>query len=311
MAANGKKEPGSQPSLGRPPPGAPPSSPPPPPTEVSAAPSSERKGWAQATPPEFQEIWEQHGRRNPMGFVLPAPGGRHERWEEDAFLATGRRSIQTILNHLAIYYHLPERSVALDFGCGPGRLSQALAEHFAQVYGVDVAPSMLAAARAINRHGGRCRYLLNQSDDLRMFGDGSVDFVVADIVLQHLRPACALGYVREMLRVLGKGGILVFFLPGRRIKRGWAPFLISAYNRVRYGAYTTLNYGVDPKEVEETIEASGGRLLERNGKLTLDRGDQVPGARPGLVDRVWGGVTLVLTDHFEGWIYLVEKVGPP
>ncbi len=246
-----------------------------------------------------------------MGFVLPSPGGRHEQWDAEAFFATGRRSIETILTHLATYHHGPDRSVALDFGCGPGRLTQALADCFAQVYGVDVAPSMLTAARALNRHGDRCRYLLNQTDDLRAFADGSVDFVVSDIVLQHLRPPCALGYVREMLRVLRKRGILVFFLPGRRVRRGWAPFVIATYNRIRYGAYTTLNYGVDPSEVAKALEAGGGRLLERSGTLPLDRGQQFPGRRPGVLERVWRGATLVLTDQFEGWIYVVERDGSP
>jgi trans-aconitate methyltransferase len=58
-----------------------------------------------------------------MGFVLPAPGGRQNPWNPEAFYATGRRSIQTILTYLEEHHHVPDRSVALDFGCGPGRLT--------------------------------------------------------------------------------------------------------------------------------------------------------------------------------------------
>jgi SAM-dependent methyltransferase len=244
-----------------------------------------------------------------MGFVLPAPGGRQNPWNPEAFYATGRRSIQTILTYLEEHHHVPDRSVALDFGCGPGRLTQALAEHFKQVYGVDVAPSMLAAARAHNQYGNRCRYLLNLTDDLRQFHDSSVDFVVSDIVLQHLRPSEALRYVGEMIRVLRKGGVAVFFLPGRRIRRGWAPFVIASYNCIRYGTYATLNYGVEPSAVVNAITASGGRLLERNRTLKLDRGEQSPGPRPSVFERVWSGVMLALTDQFEGWIYMAEREG--
>ncbi len=47
---------------------------------------------------------------------------------------------------------------ALDFGCGVGRLTQALARHFNIVDGVDIAPSMIELANQFNRSGGRCRY---------------------------------------------------------------------------------------------------------------------------------------------------------
>ena len=57
-------------------------------------------------------------------------------------------------------------SRALDFGCGVGRLSQALAEHFEEVVGVDIAESMVAKAREFNRHGDRVRYVVNATDDL-------------------------------------------------------------------------------------------------------------------------------------------------
>ena len=45
------------------------------------------------------------------------------------------------------------RRSALDFGCGIGRLSQALAEHFDQVYGVDISPKMIELARAAQSQG--------------------------------------------------------------------------------------------------------------------------------------------------------------
>ena len=43
------------------------------------------------------------------------------------------------------------RALALDFGCGAGRLSRALAAHFEHVVGVDVSASMIETARALNR----------------------------------------------------------------------------------------------------------------------------------------------------------------
>jgi SAM-dependent methyltransferase len=106
----------------------------------------------------------------------------------------------------------PER--ALDFGCGAGRLTQALAARFARCDGVDIAPSMIEVARRYNRFPDRCHYHLNTSSDLRDFADASFSFVYTVLVLQHMRPDYAKAYLREFLRVLAPGGLLVFQILG-------------------------------------------------------------------------------------------------
>ncbi len=40
---------------------------------------------------------------------------------------------------------------ALDFGCGVGRLTQALADYFNEVAGVDVSPTMVNKALEYNK----------------------------------------------------------------------------------------------------------------------------------------------------------------
>src|SRR5213075_3164955 len=109
------------------------------------------------------------------------------------------------------------RRAALDFGCGVGRLTQALCGHFDAAVGVDIAPSMIDKARAYNRHGERCRYSLNVSDDLSQFDDGQFDFIYSNIVLQHMLPRYSKKYVREFLRLLAPGGVAVLQLPTDRI----------------------------------------------------------------------------------------------
>ena len=41
---------------------------------------------------------------------------------------------------------------ALDFGCGVGRLSHALADLFLNVTGIDVSPTMVAKANELNNN---------------------------------------------------------------------------------------------------------------------------------------------------------------
>ncbi len=105
------------------------------------------------------------------------------------------------------------RKRALDFGCGVGRLTQALANHFDETYGIDVAASMIDQAIQYNRHGAKCTYLVNNEDNLAAFPDDSFDLVFSYIVLQHMRPEYSKGYIKEFLRVLAPGGLIAFQIP--------------------------------------------------------------------------------------------------
>jgi SAM-dependent methyltransferase len=88
----------------------------------------------------------------------------------------------------------------LDVGCGTGRVSARAASLGALVSGVDVAPSMVAAAAARVPDGS---FVVGSAEALP-FADGSFDAVVANFVLLHVgRQDAAL---REMARVLRPGG---------------------------------------------------------------------------------------------------------
>src|SRR5438270_252955 len=58
------------------------------------------------------------------------------------------------------------RDRCLDFGCGVGRLTQALCDYFDRCDGVDIAASMVEGARSFNQHGIRCHYHVNSTGDL-------------------------------------------------------------------------------------------------------------------------------------------------
>lgn len=134
----------------------------------------------------------------------------------ESFFASGEREIERTLRR-ARRRRLPRRrEAALDFGCGAGRLTQALARRFERAVGVDVSPVMIEAAERLNRHGDRCEYVPNDEPSLARFADGSFDLVYSNLVLQHMPPHLALGYVGELARVLRPGGLLVFTVPSER-----------------------------------------------------------------------------------------------
>lgn len=158
-------------------------------------------------------LWEQHAQHDPLWAILSDPSFRHRKWNTTQFFETGAREISLLMYQLGDVNVPQERGRALDFGCGVGRLTQALGNYFAEVIGVDIAPTMIRLASKLNRASDRVRYQVNDSPDLGAFESGSFDLIYSDIVLQHLDPELALGYVSEFARLLSVGGVTVFQLP--------------------------------------------------------------------------------------------------
>ena len=103
-----------------------------------------------------------------------------------------------------------DTSRVLDFGCGIGNASRALAVEFprAKVVGVDPSRESLDAARG---KSSRDIDFVQQSDDRVPFDDGHFDLAVAACVFHHIPTAEQKGWLDELRRVLRPGGRLVLF----------------------------------------------------------------------------------------------------
>jgi SAM-dependent methyltransferase len=164
----------------------------------------------------LEGVWNRLGRDDPYWAVATWRGKEKGGWSLDDFFATGEEEVSVIFRRFEERGWPPPRGRALDFGCGVGRLSQAIARRMDEVDGVDIAQSMVDLARRHNRYGERCRYHVNAASDLRLFGDGTFDFVYSSIVLQHIPPELSKVYIRELFRVTAPGGWLVFQLTSHR-----------------------------------------------------------------------------------------------
>jgi SAM-dependent methyltransferase len=162
---------------------------------------------------DLQQHWDHFGREDPLWAILTLPGKENRQWNLIDFFQTGVDEIFSVLDYVGHRGLQPGRGAALDFGCGVGRLTQALCSHFDRVWGVDIAPSMIANARTFNRFSERCIYQVNARDDLGIFEDGSFDFVYSNITLQHMPARFSLRYIQEFLRVLAPNGAALFQLP--------------------------------------------------------------------------------------------------
>jgi ubiquinone/menaquinone biosynthesis C-methylase UbiE len=213
--------------------------------------------------------WDAAGKDDPFWSVLSVRDKQKNRWDAQEFLQTGVDEINQVMSHLRELGLDVSRRRALDFGCGPGRLTQALAGHFEQVDGVDISPSMIALAERLNQRGNHCRYHLNDTDDLRRFEDHTFDLVYSSITLQHVGPANARSYLKEFIRVLNPGGLLVFQLPGRqtgglRRLKALAPApVIAAYHRLRYHGHPAASmHGIPREEVLRFCESNGVTVVD-------------------------------------------------
>ncbi len=158
----------------------------------------------------LRRVWQTLGRDDPLWAVLSHADKRGGRWNPEEFLATGEVEVDVQLAALAAAGWPRGRGLALDFGCGAGRLSRALAPHFERVIGIDVSASMIDAARRLNADVPNVEFRENASPRIDRIADASVDFVFSHITLQHIPPALSEGYVAEFFRVLAPGGAAVF-----------------------------------------------------------------------------------------------------
>jgi SAM-dependent methyltransferase len=177
----------------------------------------------------LQAAWNDLAASDAMWAVLTGPFGQKRAWEAEAFFRTGVDEIAFVLGRVRAAGAIITPDRALDFGCGVGRLTQALGRQFARVDGVDISPVMIDRARELNRLGERCRYHLNERDDLCLFADGLFDFVYSNITLQHMEPQFSRRYIEEFFRLARAGGVVVFQLPSdhrpvvRTVTRSSAP----------------------------------------------------------------------------------------
>jgi SAM-dependent methyltransferase len=117
--------------------------------------------------------------------------------------ATGAAELEGLLGRLG---GDPRGGTCVEVGCGPGRMTGALAERFDRVLAVDVSPAMLEqASEAVQ--APNVRFVAVPGERLDGVDDAIADTLICYLVLQHL-PARAVveGYLAEFARILAPGG---------------------------------------------------------------------------------------------------------
>lgn len=214
---------------------------------------------------EWQTNWDDLGKDDPLWIVLTDPNKKGGKWDPKEFFATGEKEIdEEVLGYLDARGIAVKRGVALDFGCGVGRLSQGLARHFEKVHGIDISPSMVENARRFNRFGEKVEYHINGSNRIETIADNSVDLIYSNIALQHIEPRFTKMYLRDFVRVLRPGGVALFqLLEATFMRQVFPQGVVDAYRRIKHGgkAYFGM-FGVPEKEVTAILNAAGAEIID-------------------------------------------------
>jgi ubiquinone/menaquinone biosynthesis C-methylase UbiE len=220
---------------------------------------------------KYQKQWNKLGAIDPMWAVIADPAKKGGGWDEASFFATGTKEIDQMLKELAALADISHLKRALDFGCGVGRVSRALAGHFAFVMGVDISASMIAKARDFNRAIGNIEFILNAQPDLGILDDGSVDFIYSNITLQHVPYQLQRAYLQEFCRVLRPGGLVVFQIPSHLDLKTWRGIIhavcgtpiLNIARRMVYGKHRVMEMHTFARtEVEAILRDHGTTLLK-------------------------------------------------
>jgi SAM-dependent methyltransferase len=148
------------------------------------------------------DAWERLAKEDPLWAICFRKDARGGRWDLEEFLSSGRTEIEWAWHALAEADAIPPRHrLAVDFGCGVGRLTQALTAKVDEVIGVDASATMLELAEELAA-GRSCRFAL----DLAGVADRSVDVIYSSLVLQHLPVEHLPRYLEEFQRVLAVDG---------------------------------------------------------------------------------------------------------
>src|SRR5439155_24603326 len=109
--------------------------------------------------------WDELAELDPYWAVCTTRGTRFGGWNVDEFFATGEVEVAEILAAAEPLGVPRARGAALDFGCGLGRLTRALATRFDRTVGVDISPRMVDRARTLTPDPA-CEFRVNSSADL-------------------------------------------------------------------------------------------------------------------------------------------------
>jgi SAM-dependent methyltransferase len=161
--------------------------------------------------------WRNLGRAGDVLYNVCTWEPKRGTWTEEEFYASGLSDWADLSRHW-LHYEPSLGGTCLEIGCGPGRVTRALAGSFSKVVGIDVSEDLLARARAVVPDNVE----LHQVDSVSIpLGDATIDAVFSIHVFLHLENLDTIRrYLADAFRVLRPGGTAMvhFWMAGTPAK---------------------------------------------------------------------------------------------
>lgn len=161
-----------------------------------------------------KKTWDMLAKKDAKFYSLVKEGG----WDKDEFSQVGYdqwEKFKKLLSNYELSDAIGKEKIALDMGCGAGRVTFAMAKDFLEVKGVDVSGEMIKKAKEYQKDCTlkNVEFLTNNGVDLSLFTNNSFNFVFSYITLQHcLSSQITLDYIEEFSRILKPKGVCLFQL---------------------------------------------------------------------------------------------------
>jgi SAM-dependent methyltransferase len=163
--------------------------------------------------------WEAFAREDAELYIVGRSVPADDDEARDRFFHSGRDTAAWMLDQVAD--ELPGRDLAVEIGCGVGRLLIPMAQRFSRVIGVDVAPTMLAKLRANCERFGIANAeasLIDEPWDRR----GAADLVYSWLVFQHIADFELIeSTVQRLAGALEAAGVALLQFDTRRVSAAY------------------------------------------------------------------------------------------
>jgi SAM-dependent methyltransferase len=211
---------------------------------------------------KIKAAWSHLGTAEPHFSVLTKPQylSGHADPELSSFWESGTRDawvLERILERQRMGSSL-SGATCVEYGCGVGRVTMALAAKCGELHAYDISPTHLDFARARAAGLGLADVHFHESTDLLPEALHPCDLFYSRIVFQHNPPIVITELIRTALRSLRPGGVAVFQVP--TYIRGYrfdAQTWIEADHAFEMQAHCLPQW-----KVFRLIEEGGGQLLE-------------------------------------------------
>ena len=170
--------------------------------------------------------WRFWGRYDPMWAVATWEGRQRDGvrpWTIEDFRAAGQSDCADIICQWNQYGRV-EGGTCIEIGCGSGRLTSALLDHFDRVFAIDVSADQIELARRVlAESASRVSFSLVEDPVIDAPPD-TCSAMISTFVFQHLSEYSGIvSYLRATHRALEPGASICFQLPAPGDYRGGIP----------------------------------------------------------------------------------------